>query len=310
MHRSRGRGSPEGARYDPRTGLGSHRTENPGALSGGDLPPGRHRGRGGRGMRNVLSIAQRELGAFFVSPIAYVVLMLFLLLSGFFNYSYISAFAERYAQYQAIAQAYRNPQILQQLNVNQMIVQPLLSTISVILIFLMPIVTMRSFAEDRRNGIDELLFTSPVSTAQLVFGKFLGAFTFYLVMLALTLHYPAILMKYGNPEKGPILAGYLGLLLLGTAYLTFGLFASSLTKNQMVAAVIGFVGLLLFWLVGVLSGRASGAWKEIISYIALIDHFQNFTKGVIDTKDLAFFGSFVCLFLVLTKLSLDSLRWR
>lgn len=261
-------------------------------------------------MRNVLTIAQRELGAFFVSPIAYIVLMLFLLLSGFFNYSYISAFAERYAQYQALAQAYRNPQILQQLNVNQMIVQPLLSTVSVILIFMIPILTMRSFTEDRRNRIDELLFTSPITTTQLVLGKFLGAFGFYVVMPLLTLHYPLILMKYGNPETGPIIAGYLGLLLLGTAYLVFGLFASSLTKNQMVAAVVSFVGLLLFWLLGVLAGRASGVAREIISYIALIDHFQDFTKGLIDSKDFAFFGSFIFLFLFVTKLSLDSRRWR
>ena len=169
---------------------------------------------------------------------------------------------------------------------------------------------MRSFSEEKRSGVDELLFTSPVKTTGIVAGKFIANFYFYMILLILTLHFPYILMKFGNPEKGPILTGYIGLILLGTAYIVFGMFASSLTKNQIVAGAISFVGLLLFWLIGILSGKASGIWKEVLSYITIIDHFQDLTKGPINTQDIVFFLSFIFIFLFFTKMSLDSLRWR
>lgn len=261
-------------------------------------------------MGNTIAIMRRELHSMFVSPIAYIVIMLFLIITGLFNFSHISRFTEIYAQYQAYAQAMRNPQILQQLNINQWIFQPLLSTMSVVLIFMIPLITMRTFSEEKRSGVDELLLTSPLTTLQIVLGKFFASFLFYLVLIGCTLIYPGILIKFGNPDVWSMLAGYIGLLFLGTSYLVFGLFASSLTKNQVVAAAISFVVLLMFWLIGYLGEKAPDTLKNVLTYLTLIEHFSEFTKGVINTKDITFFASFIFVFLFLTKMSLDSLRWR
>ena len=260
-------------------------------------------------MKNCFAIIGREMRSYFVSPMGYIVIMFFLGICGYFNYLYIARFSQMYAQYQALSQAYRNPAIMQQLNINQMIFQPLMGTINVILIFSIPFITMWLLAEERRSGTAELLFTSPLTTTQIVLGKFFSAFLFFLVMIGLTLTYPWILDHYGDPERGPFFSGYLGLLLIGGAYISIGLFISSLFRMPLLAGFVTFVVLLLLWLIGSLAERLE-AYKSIIEYFALATHFEDFPKGLLNATDITYFVSFIFVFLFLTKLSLDSLRWR
>ena len=257
-------------------------------------------------MKNALTIAGKELRSYFVSPIAYVVLTGFLLLGGWFFFNLLSRFSFLLSIYSAM----RNPEAQTRLNLNDFVISPLLHNLSVVLVILIPVITMRSFAEEKRSGTYELLMTSPLSITEVVAGKFLGAFAFLLVMLGLTGVYPLILLAYGNPELGIIAAGYLGLLLLGTAFVTVGLLTSSFTENQIIAAVSCLVILLLFYVISWPAETAGPVLGGILKYLSLTEHFSEMVKGVIDTKDLVYFLSVVVLALFLTQRSVESVRWR
>jgi ABC-2 type transport system permease protein len=180
----------------------------------------------------------------------------------------------------------------------------------VILLFIMPLLTMRLFAEEKRQGTIELLLTYPVRDLAAVLAKFAACLAVYVVMLGLTGVYPVLLVTFAQPEVGPILAGYLGLLLLGAAFISLGALASSLTENQIVAAAITFGVLLIFWVIGWSSQFAGSDVGWLLSHLSLLDHFDNFPKGIIDTKDVIFYLNFMVLCLFLTLRSLESHRWR
>jgi ABC-2 type transport system permease protein len=257
-------------------------------------------------MSNVYFIAMRELRSIFTSPIGWIVLTLFLLLNGWIFFGLLNRFNFMSFLYMQM----QNPQMLMQMNLNQQVMAPILQNMTIILLLVVPLVTMRLFAEERKLKTDELLFTSPVSVGEIVMGKFVAAFVFLSVMLALTFIYPGILFKYGNPEMGPLVSGYLGLLLLATCFVAVGLFTSSLTENQIVAAVSCFVVLLMFYLININSMTMSGATKDVLDYLSLIGHFEPFIKGVIDSKGLVYYVTFTIAGLILTGVSLESRRWR
>ncbi len=257
-------------------------------------------------MRNALAIAGKELRSYFVSPIAYVVLTGFLLLGGWFFFNLLA----RFNFLLQIYSSFRNPEAQARLNLNEFVIAPLLHNLSVVLVILIPVITMRSFAEEKRSGTYELLMTSPLSIIEIVAGKFLGVIGFLLIMLGLTAIYPAILLVYGNPEMGIIAAGYLGLLLLAITFATVGLLTSSLTENQIIAAVSCLVMLLLFYVISWPAETASPTLGAILKYLSLTEHFGEMVKGVIDTKDLVYFGSVILLALFLTHRSVESVRWR
>ena len=257
-------------------------------------------------MRNVWHIMVKELRSLFVSPIAYVVIPGFLILSGFFFYDLLTSYVRLVSFYQI----YRNPMILDQLNVNDFIITPLFQNINVLLLLVIPLITMRLFAEEKRQGTDELLFTSPLGIGEIVAGKALAAVIFFIVILVLTLPYPAILFKISNPDLGKVFAAYLGLLFVGVSFISLGLFASSLTDNQLVAAVIGFSALLLFWIIGWISETSEGALASILSAVSLTSHFQGFAKGVLELKDVVYFITFIGFWTFLTLRSVESVRWR
>src|SRR5262245_29614889 len=190
-------------------------------------------------MSNVLAIAQKELKGYFASPIAYIIIGFFALVFGYFYFASITFFMQASLQMGMPGQG--------QININTMAIRPLLQNVSVVALFVLPLVTMRTYAEEKRSGTIELLLTSPVTDTQIVFGKFLGAVALYTLMLAVTSIHMGILFIYGNPEWKPILAGYLGLLLMGSAFISLGLLVSSLTKNQIVAGMVTFALLLLLW---------------------------------------------------------------
>ena len=252
----------------------------------------------------VWPIYKKELRLYFTSPVAYVLLTIFLLIAGYF-FSSIFAFFTR-----ASMQAAMNPQMGRDLNVTESVLRPLFANLSVILLLLMPLLTMRLFAEERRAGTIELLLTYPVRDGAVLVGKYLAAFTVYTVMIAGTLLYPLLLVIVrAQPEWGPLATGYLGLLLMGAMFLAVGVFASSLTENQIVAAIVTFGLLLMFWIIGWTAEIVGGPLGTVLTHLSILEHNDTFAKGVLDTKDIIYYINFTALALFLTLRSLEARRW-
>jgi ABC-2 type transport system permease protein len=241
---------------------------------------------------------------YFTSPIAWVILTIFTLITGYFFYSIFAYYTL------ASMQSMMNPMMAREMNVTDNVLRPLFSNISVILLLLMPLLTMRLFAEERRSGTIELLLTYPVRDGAVLLGKYLAALAMYGVMLLVTLVYPALVLYFARVEWGVLATGYLGLLLMGATFLAVGLFASSVTENQIVASVITFGVLLIFWVIGWSSDYAGGVWGRILSHISLLEHFDSFAKGVLDTKDILYYVNFTIVALFLTLRSLEARRWK
>ena len=254
-------------------------------------------------MSNILAIAHKELKSYFSSPIAYIAIGLWALLYGYFFFAILNFFVRQSMQMNQFG-----PQAL---NLNQQLIRPLLQNVTILILFLMPMVTMRTYSEEKRSGTIELLLTSPITDFQIVLGKFFGALSLYAVMLLVTLlHLGALYFYGGRPEWKPIITSYIGLLLLGGCFVAIGLFVSSLTKNQMVAGVGTFVVLLLLWIINWMADSAGPWLGEIMRYLSITEHFDDFGKGVIDTKHLVFYLSVIVFGLFLTLKSVDSERWR
>ena len=255
-------------------------------------------------MRNVMAIAQREIKAYFASPIAYILIGFFALLFGYFYYALLSFFERQSMQ---MGMGMNGPQTM---NVNQMLISPLLVNATVILLFVFPLITMRTYSEEKRSGTIELLLTSPLTDLQIILGKFLGAMLLYGAMLAVTLIHVGLLFLYGNPEWKPILTGYFGLLLMGGCFLSVGLLISSLTKNQIVAAMATFGVFLMLWVINWIGSFVGPTAQAVLQHLSITDHFDDFAKGIIDTKHLVYYFSFIAFGLFLTMKSVDSERWR
>ena len=257
-------------------------------------------------MRNALSIASRELRSYFTSPVAYVLLAAFLALSGYFFYALLVAFNQTLQIYGMM----RNPEMLQRFNLNEMVIRPLLHNMSVLLIFTVPAVTMRMFPEEKRAGTYELLLTSPVRVSEIVFGKFIGGFVLVMLMVGLSGLFGILLSLYGNPEVPLMLIGYAALALMATAFLGIGTMISSFTENVVVAYIGTLFTLLVLYTIGWLGETLQGVAGSLVRYASITDHFQEFTKGIIDTKDLVYFATLIVVGLFLTQRSVESVRWR
>ncbi len=257
-------------------------------------------------MRNVLAIVEKELRTYFVSPVAYVVMTCFLLLAGWFFCNLLI----QLQQYISMAQSFQRYEMLEQLSISNAVVAPLVGNLCIILLFIVPIVTMRLLAEERKLKTDELLLTSPITIGEIIAGKFLGSWAFMALGLVGTLIYPYILFHYSNPDPGPLIAGYLGLVLITTTFVATGLFASSLTDSQAVAAVVATVINLGLFVIGWPAQSVSGVLGKVLEHLSLQTHFESLAKGVIETKDLAYFATVVFLFVFLAKRSLESTRYR
>jgi ABC-2 type transport system permease protein len=181
---------------------------------------------------------------------------------------------------------------------------------SIILLLMLPLLTMRLFAEEKKTGTEELLYTSPVSIVQIILGKYVASLIVLALMLGLTWILAAFVFVFGNPEVAPFLNGYLGLFLMGAAFIAVGLFFSSLTENQIVAAVLTFGALLLFWVLSWAASSAGGLWKGALEYLSFFQHFDDMTRGILDTKDLVYYLSFAFFALFLTHAVIQSRRWR
>lgn len=235
-------------------------------------------------MRKAGVVFRRELGSYFRSPIAYVVIAAFMALAGYF-FS-IALFATRLAE---MAFTFGN--------------------LSVVLLFVAPIITLKALVDERRTGTDELLLTAPLSVPAIVVGKFLAAVGIFVAMLVVSLIFPFILGYLGSPDPGPILTGYLGLFLLGSALLAAGIFSSSLTQDPVVAGMIGFAMMLLLWSFSWIAGALPGVWGQVVSALALVSRFDTFMRGVVDLVDVLFYLSYIFVFLFLTVRVVDKRRW-
>ena len=254
-------------------------------------------------MRNVWTICRRELYAYFVSPIAWVLLAIFALLSGVFTYDMSALFVRAGFESQMQGQSFP-------MNVNEQVIAPLLSNISVVGLFLIPLISMRLFAEEKRQGTIELLLTSPVLDTELVIGKWLSAVLMYGALLLVLLADISFLFFYGNPDWRPFLTGFLGVLLQGACILALGTFISTLTRNQIVAGAIGFGLALVLWILSWSTSFGNSPTVQVLNYLSIISHQDSFTRGIIDTKDLIYYLSMIFFGLFLTTRSLESLRWR
>jgi ABC-2 type transport system permease protein len=238
------------------------------------------------GLAAVGAVTRKELYSYLVSPMAYVVTAVFLLITGFIFFLILnSGFPEA-------------------------TLQPLLPTIAFLLLLIIPVLTMRLLAEEKSTGTIELLMTYPITDSQVVLGKFLATMVVYLLMLVPTLSYVVILKLFGNAEWGPLITAYLGLILLGSTFISIGMFSSSLAKNQIVAAVIGIGILLLLWIMGAASSVLGPRLGAFLAYLSLNEHFGSFERGVLELRDLIFYLSMTAAALFLTIRVLESGRWK
>ncbi len=261
-------------------------------------------------MKHVVTVASRELQGLFVSPVAYGVLSLFAVLAGFFFILGVAWFSDVVVR----AQQFQAFDVLADLNLNDRLIGEFYGSMSVVLLFLIPGITMGLFAAEKVQGTHELLLTSPLTIWDIVLGKFLAGALFVLLLVAVVGFYPGLLFFYGDPELGKTLSGLLGLLLVGWIYVAIGAFASSLTRSQVLAFLISFVLLLCLLLLPAISelGVAGGGASvgAILSYLSTNTHFEELVRGLVTTSDLVYFAVMIGTFLVLTKTAVETARWR
>jgi ABC-2 type transport system permease protein len=254
-------------------------------------------------MNNILAVARKELRSYFASPIAYIVIGFFALMFGFFFYSLLLYFDRQSMQAGGFG---GGPTV----NVNEQLIRPVFLNATVIFLFILPLVTMRTYSEEKRSGTMELLLTAPLTDLQIILGKFLGAMSLYAAMLAVTLIHVGLLFAFGNPEWRPVATTYLGLLLMGGCFISVGLLISSLTKNQIVAGMATFAVFLMLWVVNWIASFMGPTTQAVLNYLSITDHLDDFTKGILDTKHLVYYVSFITFGLFLTARSVDTERWR
>jgi len=254
-------------------------------------------------MRTIWTICRRELYSYFVSPIAWVLLAIFAVLGGYFTYI-VSAVFLRYSM-ESMMSGGGGP-----MNINEQVIAPILSNMAVVGLFLVPLISMRLFAEEKRQGTIELLMTSPVTDIEIILGKWLSAVLMYCALLAILVLDFSFLFVYGKPDWRPVVTGFLGILLQSACLLSFGAFISSTTKNQIVAAAVGFALALLLFILSWTTSFGNSDILQVLSYISIMSHYDSFSRGVIDSKDLIFYLSMIFFGLFLTARSLESVRWR
>lgn len=254
-------------------------------------------------MRNILTIWRKELNSYFASPVAYILLVMFAVIFGFFFWNSLGYFINM--SMESMMEGEQFP-----MNINEQVIRPLLANINVVGLFFIPMITMRLFAEEKRSGTIELLATSPITDVQVILGKWLAAVTMYALMLGTTVLDFIFVFKYGNPDWKPLAIGYLGLLLQAGGLLAIGTFLSTLTRNQIIAGALTFGVCLLLWVLGWVVQYETSTWAQVLSYMCVITHFDSFAKGVLDSKDAVFDLTVIFLGLFFTARSMESLRWR
>jgi len=229
------------------------------------------------------AIFWKEVKSYFYSPVAYVLIGLFMLMISIF---FLGNLYGQSADFNII-----------------------LDTMGFVFIFIMPILTMRILAEDKKNGTEVLLVTSPTSIAGIVIGKYLASLFVFLVLTCITFIYPIILFIFGGKLTAQLIGGYIGFILLGAACISVGIFASSLTENQIVAAIIGFVSLLIIWVSDGLGAMLGGVWADILGWFSLFSRYTDFNRGILGLSPIVYYLSFISVFIFLTIQVIEKRRW-
>ncbi len=263
-------------------------------------------------MRSTIAIARKELHIYFTTPIAYVVFFATSFIGAFFFLSLTAEYQRRSMQFMQ----FQAPQMLERMNLTDMVASPLVLNMGVILIFVVPFLTMRLLAEERRQKTMELLMTAPIRSGEIVLGKYLAALCVLLVVVAITAVFPALLASWGTGSGGgsavewqTVGAALAGLFLCGAGFVAVGLFVSALTESQVVAALITFLVLLLTWVVGWKAAEAEGVWQEVIAHLSSVQHLVSFARGVVAVEDLVYFLSLAVIGLYLTHRAVEARRW-
>jgi ABC-2 type transport system permease protein len=254
-------------------------------------------------MKNVWIICRKELKSYFASPIAYLLMAFFGLIFGFGFFTATRDFVRFGFQAQMMGRG-------MPMNINEQIIRPLLGFASTVALFLIPMITMRLFAEEKRTGTIELLMTSPVRDIEIILGKWWAAMMLYICVLGMSMVNVALLFAFGKPDWKPVVIGYLGLILQGGTLLAIGAFISTLTRNQIIAGGVTFFVCLLLWLLSWFTAFDNTGWAKVINYLSIVTHFDTFAKGVLDTRDVVFYLSMIFFGLFITSRSMESLRWR
>ena len=255
-------------------------------------------------MRNIWTIARRDLRSYFTSPIAYIVIAVFLFIMGWMFFFNLSHFNMQNMQHHQFNMGKGQ-------SITDGIIRPVYGNMNVIFLFLVPFITMRLFSEERKIHTIELLLTAPVTLWEVVLGKFLASFALVAVMLSFTLIYPLVLFATGNPDIGPMVTSYVGTMLLMSCYLSMGILFSAMTENQIVAGALTFGAGLFFWLISWATQFAGPVWSDVLQHLSLVGHYMSsFSQGTFNTADIVFYLSFIGIGLFLTHRVLDSYRWR
>jgi ABC-2 type transport system permease protein len=260
-------------------------------------------------MKNAIAIAKKELNIYFATPIAYVMFTQFVVIGSYFFLRLLGAYEQASLAYMR----FQSPEMMNRLNFQDAIFRNLFGNLGVILIFIVPFLTMRLVAEEKRQKTIELLYTTPVTPTEIVLGKYLACLAILVLALGLTLTYPILVQFNAGDQNGvewrSVLLGYLGLFLMGSAYMAIGLFISALTESQMIAAFATFVVLLMTWIIGWTAGETEGWMREFVTYVASVSHLDSFSKGTLELKDIVYFVSLIVIGLFLSNRAVEAHRW-
>jgi ABC-2 type transport system permease protein len=254
-------------------------------------------------MRGVFTIARREFGAYFSTPLGWICLGAWLLITGFF-------FGWSMDLYSAVSLQTASSPFGDPIDVDAYLVAPFFGNWAVVLIFLCPALTMRLFSEDRRSGAYALLAASPMRSVQIVLGKYLGALGFVLVALLCTLHYPFLILRWANPDGGILLSSYLAIFFLAASFLALGLLMSSLSSSPVVALLSSFSILLVLWIMGIGEGALDAGWRDWIADVSMLPHAQGMMRGLLKSADWMYFFSLIAVLLFATVQRVEMERWQ
>jgi ABC-2 type transport system permease protein len=251
---------------------------------------------------NILPIYFRELKSTFFSPVAYLVLFAFYLLGGYFFASVVTA----YANYSMMAASRGGVDM----KLMDYLFVPYMGNVAVTFIFILPLISMRSFSEEKKSGTIETLFTLPFSDLDILLGKYFAILTLLLAMLTPLYLFPVLIADKATLHWPAVFSGYLGLFLVGATFVSVGMFTSAMTENQVIAAALGFGAILLLFVLGWMESSASGFSKDLLQNLAIMSHFQDMSKGLINLKDVVYFALFSGFCLFATLRILESKKWR
>ena len=260
-------------------------------------------------MRNIYAIYRKEMMHYFVSPVAYIVVGAFLILAGLFFNGIFRSVTEQALSAEMQGMQYGG---MMPIDVTSIVIRNFFAVCGSLLLFMTPFLTMGVFSEERRRGTMELLMTSPVTDAEIVLGKYLASLSLFALMLLPTFCYISYWFVHGDPVPSMklLLTGYLGVLLLGGALFAVGSFLSSLTESQLIAAVLTFFFFLILWVIDFIARGVTGPLGDALQYLSVTRHYDDFTRGVVDTTALVFYVSLAIFAIFLTTRSVDSMRWR